>query len=312
MVDAADHTLMHAKRKAISALLVYLILERGREQQMANAISHVIRSLGTTWSTWRHIEPYTSVLFGGLNSPSTDPLIVLLSPYIGWDDALRSKDNVVRWATAALAVPYTEEVGRDIASALVQIACWGSLLPHIPTEIWTWLKKHSTLPPPYQGGRMLITGDTVRYIQGLGDIEIFRSYLCLVWSERCYIEDVCVIGDWLREDFCGIGMWGHREDLIKRLDKVLEDCDQESGPNEDLGARYQMLREVLLEVETKATKILIGTPRRLSLSIRYTESSTNVDVHRIPLNVHLFFASPLSVICPQASPVFRSSGYPSL
>ena len=230
----------------------------------------------------------------------------------------KSKDDVIMWAAAALAVPYTEEAGRDIASALVQIAYRDSLRPHIPIEIWTKLKEHSTLPPPYQVPGTRITTNAVCYIRGLGDIEIFRSYLLLARSDRCHVFDVHRIGDSFREDFCGIGMWGHRQDLIKRLDKVLEDCKRGGDPVGRLFRRdeYQMLREELLEVETEATKTLIGTPCKLSLFNKYTDSATDMGVRRIPLNVQLFFASPLPMICPravgtpQASLVFRSSGYP--
>ena len=269
MVSAADHALIHAKRKAISTLFMYIILEEGKPQQMVDAISRVVGSPGTRWSVWPHIGPCTSMLFSRSNSPSVDSAIVLLSPYIGWDEELRSEADVVRWAAATLAVPYTEEVGRYAASALVQIACWFNLLPHIPIEIWTWLKKHSTILPPYQGPYITISAEAVRYLQRLGDVDIIKSYLLLAWSEGCDIDDVYWIRDSFRVDFCGIGMWGYREDLIKRLDKVLEDCDQGYDPPGWLPRKsdeYQILREGLLKIETEATKTLIGTPLKLSLS----------------------------------------------
>ena len=90
-------------------------------------------------------------------------------------------------------------------------------------EIWAWLKKQPILPPVCLGRRCGTTPDTVRHVRGLGNFEILKSYLLLVWSEW---DDLCIDGlnemeIAIREEFGGIWVRGHREDLVKRLDYVL-------------------------------------------------------------------------------------------
>ena len=222
---------------------------------MANAILRAARASKMVSFMWYHIRPYTPLLFGAPNSPSTDSAIILLSPYIGWGDAIHSKDDVIRWASAASAVPYTEEVGRGVLGALLRISRCDSLRPHIPIEIWRWLNKHSTLPLSYQGPRVGVTGNTVRYIRGLGDIKIFKSYLLLAWSEHMHVDCFDEIRNSFEEDFCGIGMWGHRKDLTERLELVLGSL----GQGDRLRVVYAKLRGSLVKVETEAMGTLIGT-----------------------------------------------------
>lgn len=236
---------------------------------MAHAISHVLQTSQIVEFPWNHIDPFTPLLFGGPNTPPMNLAIILLSPYIGWDDTLHSKYNVIRWAEAALAVPYTEEVGRDVVGVLLQIASCSSLRPHVPIEIWTWFRKHSTLPPLYRRPRMSISSDTVCYIRGLGDIEIFKSYLLLAWSEHSYAYGVDEMEATFWEEFCGIGMWAYRKELVDRLDQVLGSCDQ-AGCYLAKG-RYESLREVLQQVETEARKTLTGMLSKLSFSYKYTK-----------------------------------------
>ena len=271
MVEAADDILFDYKCEALSTLFIYVILERGRQKRMANAILQALKARRMV--TWNYIRPYTPILFCGPNTPSMNSLIILSSPYIGWDDTYHNKDDVIRWAAAALTVPYTEEVGQDVVGALLQISMYDSLRPHVPLEIWTWLKKHSTLPPLHNGLYLQITNSTVHYIRGLGDIEIFKSFLLLAWSEHNYIRD----GDedsmkvLLREDFCGIGMWGHRKDLIERLDRVVGSCDLLDG-HSSLSDSYKGLMDVLLEVEIETVKTLTRMSPKLSFFYQYADS----------------------------------------
>ena len=280
-LEAANAIYPHSKCRAISTLFIYVILEQGRQQQMANAISHALRALEPstrlrkpgmwclTSAMWYYIDPYTPMLFRGPNTPSMDSLIILLSPHIHWDDRYHSKGDVIRWAAAASAVPYTEKVGRDIMSVLLQILINSSLRPHIPIEIWTWLKNHSILPPLYQEWNIAISSDTLRYIRGLEDIKISKSFLLLAWSENNWFfeghEDS--MRDSLREDFCGIGMWGHRKDLIEQLDHILEGRPWRRA----YSFRYGRLRKGLLELETEAVKTLIRTLPKLSFFYRYPD-----------------------------------------
>ena len=63
----------------------------------------------------------------------------------------------------------------------------------------------------------------------------------------------------IREDFSGIGMWRHRQDLIDRLDQRLEDLEEFSALNDDLRRekeQYLELKDVLLEVGRESTRSL--------------------------------------------------------
>ena len=287
MVD--DPFLLDSKYEAISTLFIYAILEQGQQQQVANSILPTLQALGPRrMVAWDYIRPYTPTLFRGPNTPSMDSLIILLSPYIDWE-AYHSKNDIIRWAAAALAVPYTEEVGRDIVSALLQISMYDSLLPHIPLNIWMWLKRHSTLPPLYRGLWARITSSTVRYIRGLDDIQILKSFFILAWSGDNAIDCEDYMKDLLREDFCGIGMWGHRKDLVERLDG----CSQMGC----YSSQYRSLMNGLLEVETEAAKTLIRTLSELSFSISMLIHATG-NAHRIALHLHLCSAPPLPMTSP--------------
>ena len=76
-----------------------------------------------------------------------------MSPYLPWTDAFYDQNAVHRWAAAALAVPYTEEVGQSVVDVLLQIASNSSLRLHIPRDVWALLKKRVSLPPVWGGDR---------------------------------------------------------------------------------------------------------------------------------------------------------------
>jgi hypothetical protein len=189
--------------------------------------------------------------------------LVLLSPFIGWDDRWADEAIVAGWAEAALALPYTEEVGWCTVDAMLQILSFVSLRPHIPIGLWAWLKRQPSLPPWSRGRRKGTHPDVVGYIRGLGDVDILKSYFLVVWSEWGHLDggglDEMELS--IREDFDGIGMQHHRNDLLARLDQVLAQLDQgmeylkqqEPDIDED-GIRrrkewYGKLKEVLLEVD---------------------------------------------------------------
>ena len=297
IVEAADGILLDSKCEAIYTLFVYVILEQ-REQRMTNSILRALLALEARRRvTWSYIGPYTSVLFRGPNTPSMNSFIIHLSPYIGWHRKYHSKGDVIRWAAAALAVPYTEEVGRDIVGALLRISIDDFLRPHIPMEIWTWLKKHSTFPPPDLGRGITVTDSTLRYIRSLGDIEISKSYLRSAWSERNTTDGGNAVERLLREDFCGIGMWGHRKDLVEWLDRVLESCNR-SPYYHNTWHWDELLRRILLEVETEAVETLIRMLPKLSFCFIGMLICANGDAHRFPLHIHLCSTPPLPMTSP--------------
>ena len=108
----------------------------------------------------------------------------------------------------------------------------------------------------------------------------------------------------IREDFSGIGMWRHREDLIKRVDHILERLDRGLGYlarhkpdfrrfNIYLAeGQYEELKRVLLEVDRPAMNILTRTP----LELIFFGLLILVDTHRISLDLHVRSASPVSII----------------
>jgi len=76
----------------------------------------------------------------------------------------------------------------------------------------------------YQGALPVV----IQQVKAFRDIEILKSYLLLVWSEWDCIQlggfdKMCTL---IREDFSGIGMQHHREDLIEQLDHILGQLGQ--------------------------------------------------------------------------------------
>jgi hypothetical protein len=146
-----------------------------------------------------------------------------------------------------------------VVNLLLQVAHVDFLLPHIPIEIWAWLKKRPSLPPVCQGRLRGTTPDIVRHIRRLGDIEILKSYFLVVWSEwdSLYSIGLDEMEIAIREDLDGIEMGSHRQDLIKRLDHILEKLEsfELHNPQKHQNRvqlrkkQYGKLKDVLLEVD---------------------------------------------------------------
>ena len=152
--------------------------------------------------------------------------------------------------TAASVLPYTDDVGRSVSNALLQIASWDSLRPHIPILAWNWLKKRPILRPRCLG---LIFGTQDAVIQAiveLGDVGLVTSYLFVIWSEwnHAYSSRFLATTQSIKEELCGIGALGCHADLIRRLDYVVSQLD---------------LGEASVEADEEATKILTGMLGRI-------------------------------------------------
>ena len=212
---------------------------------------------------WNRTNPYIIPLFDEQSPSSLNRVVALASPYVAWNDMLDSKNVIARWAAAASAVPYTEEVGQSVVDALLQIVSVTSLRPHIPADLWTWLKRRPSLPPVSRGRWSACWPEVIHYVRGLGDIEILKSFFLLVFSEwSCHtsagMNEILVS---IREDFGGIQMQENRKDLREQVDHVLEQLDRgfeyikQQMPlrNRDefrwVKDQYRMLRRVLLEVD---------------------------------------------------------------
>jgi hypothetical protein len=269
---------VESKLKAINSLFLYAVrLERDGQRGMIDAIICLASKSTSRQFMWHHIVPYVSTWFNESSSPSLNRAITLAAPRTNWNWGPYTQNAVARWAAAALAIPYSEEVGRSVVDALLQIAFHDCLRPHIPTEIWAWLKRRPFLPPVCQGRFMSTKPDVVRHIRGLGDIELLKSYLFTVWSEWNYLYDsgLLEMEIVIREEFEGMVMWRHREDLIERLDHVLGQLDQDldyfiryrpkigEGHIPYAKEQYGRLKKELVEVDEVAMKTLSRTPPNL-------------------------------------------------
>ena len=285
MVEATDPNPILSKRKAISALFPYAAyLARGGQQGMVNMVLRVARASGSNYRefVWNRIGTYITPLFGELTPPSLNSVIILTSHHVPWHENL-DETVVTRWAAVVSVIPYTEEVGQSVVDALLQIASNDSLQPHIPVSIWAWLERQPSLPPKCLGRSQGIQGRVVRRVRALGDIEILKSYFLLVWSEWDPINyhggdhterrygDLQEMRTSIQEDFGGIGMGRHREELINRLDHILGQLDLglehlkllkpslEDGSVQAAKEQYGELKKVLLEVDGEAVNILTRT-----------------------------------------------------
>ena len=278
MVEGANPELVRSKGKAISTVLPYSVfLEQGGRPEMLDAVLDAFRASNSFRPIWGHAQPYLRSLLSRPNHPSLHQVITLISPYIDWASKLCDESMVSRWVrsvAATSAAAYTEAVGQSVVDTLLQIADVDHLRPQIPVDIWTWLKKLLSLPP-VRRGRLHDTGfNIVHQIRGLGDIEILKSYFLFVWSEWNSLDysgfDEMEIA--ISEDFGGIKMWCHREDLIERLDYVLGQLEQgwkflqlrNSEANVwQVGrakVQYTELKETLLWVDRNAMEALTRMP----------------------------------------------------
>jgi len=268
---------------------------------------------------WHRVEQYIAAPSNNPSSPPLNQVILFGSPHVSWDDGRCNENMVTRWGAAASAVAYTEEVGQSVVDVLLQIATVDSLRSHIPVDIWVCLKKRPTLPPECSGRSKGTERDVVRHVRALGDIEVFKSYLLLVWSEwdpvSSLSEGLAEMQIAIREDFSGIGMGRHRGDLIERLDHVLGQLDRglEHFKEHKPGllernipcakGQYGELKEVLLEVDREAMDVLARTPPSLILLGQLTPT----EIHRIPLDLHVRSASPMPVVCLERLAFFFST-----
>ena len=272
--DPGVESIIRKNRKAVSALFLYSIrLERDGERRMTNAIFRVASGSTSGEFMWHCTRPYIKAsLFDKPSPPSMNRTITLASPYAHWVDKSYTQNTVAGWAAAALATPYSEDVDQSVVDALLQIASVGILLPHIPIGIWAWLKRRPSLPPACLGRTIGTTPDVVHHIQRLGDIEILKSYFLLIWSEwnllpEAYFTNADVV---IREEFGGIGMWSHREDLAGRLDHIQTQLDPGLGYPKRCSPwdreyviqrsknQYEQLKQVLLEMDGSMTRVLSG------------------------------------------------------
>ena len=277
MARAKDPDQIKSKRKVLIALFPYAVWrERDGDRRMFDAYFRIFAVPEARGLVGMPIVE----LLGEASPNSPNWVVTLMLPHRYWRYKSRDGQNTVTgWAAAALAVSYTEELGRSVVANLLYIVSNKHLLPFVPVDLWAWLKKRLSLPPEYRGRYLGTKGRVVRRVRKLRDLELLESYFLLVWSEwDCLYEEgrrEMIFS--IREDFGGIGMWRHREVLIERLDHVLGELDKGSEyleqQNMSLDERhipiakrqYGGLRDELLEVDREAFEILdlTRTPFRL-------------------------------------------------
>jgi len=271
MVQAEDLCRIRSKRKAIVAVFPYAAWrERGGDRRMVDAFSGIFRVPDVVPFMARPI----TMLLRDVCPDYPNLVVTLVSPHISWGTPGFNGNTVAWWATAALEIPYTEEVGQSVVDTLLQIASVDGLQPYIPVDIWAWLKNRPYLPPICDGRSVGTRDRVVRRAREIGDVEILESYFLLVWSEWNVLDQdgFAEMRASIREDFAGIGMGHHREVLLERLDHVLgqlrwaisERLNQQNpslAENHIPVARgqYGKLKQVLVEADREALEILTRT-----------------------------------------------------
>ena len=267
MIDAFDWEGIRSKRKAITTLLPYAVWrKRDGDCGLFNTILGAAKASHLWRFMWCHAEPIIATFLGGSHT-SLKLAAILASPHLPWLEFIHGEKLTHLWGAAAVVVPYTDEVGQVVVDTLFQIVSDDTLRQHLPAGIWLWLGRLSSLPPMSWGRYSVNHTDTIKIIRKLRDIQLLKSYLLLVLSEWTY-PDLRGTRTTFQEDFSGIGMWQHREDLLRHLDHVLGQLDlgadhfrqHNININEYLIRRtkeqYEELKAVLLEVDVKAVGVL--------------------------------------------------------
>ena len=300
MIDNPD--IIMVKRKALSALLPYVVCpEQGAYYETIDAFTHIAKAVDSERFIWHRIK--------------LDQLLTLVSPRVPWGSGSHDETPLAKWALAVSVIPPLEALSWSVIDVLLHTASDDYLRPQIPTGVWAWLKKWQSLPSQFFGWPKSTNGAVVCQVRELGDIEVLKGYLLLVWSEWNCIESpkqgsvgsrsgLAEMQISIQEDFGGVGMGHHRKNLINRLDYVLGQLDRgleyliQQKPDVDEAyvqmakEQYQGLRRVLLEANREA-----ANPRaRMSPRFIHFCLLTPADTCRIPFDLYVRSATPVSMI----------------
>jgi hypothetical protein len=304
MAEAADPDPIRTKRKAISALFPYAVWEeREGRHEILDMFLHVARASMRSGFMWRYIGLLVATLLNEESPLSMKRAIILTSPHIPWWQLANGEHLFQLWVVAALAVPYSADIGQSVVDTQLQIAYSDPLPPHVPVGMWSWLNKRPSLDPVCWGRYWGTDQDIVEMIRTLGDTEILKSYLLLVWSEWDDLRSggfrkMCTS---IREDLGGAGMGHHRQDLLRHLDHVLGQLGLGLGhlrqhkPSLDeddirrMKGQYRKLKELLLEADGETR---ITPTRELSRLIIILGVLILADMYRRSLHTHTFNPLP--------------------
>ena len=304
MVEASGpHSdLIFSKRKALWTLFRHAV--SSVQHQGGKTAIEILRATRVSESFLlflHYVSPSVTALFNKPSSPLTDQIILLMTPHIPppWL-YLDNGNRIARWN--AITLNALKDIDQDVVSVdmgsekavsdvavsvsvvdtLLQSAGGLSLRHRILVENWAWLKKLPPLPVWCRGRQIGTTNGAVRHVRELGDIEILKSYLLLVWSEWDCLDESGLdeMKNSIREDFGGMGRWDDREELIGRLDWVLGRLSQgldhlrarkpqlRKNDVQQAKSQYSSLKDTLLEGHEEA-------PRRMSLGLTLFKKYTN-------------------------------------
>ena len=318
---ATDRGLINSKRKAIIVLFLYAVrLGRSGNHRIVDVSLRAAMALSSEELIWRRAKPLIMKLSNTQGPPSLNWLIALAPPHVSRPPSGHTSIE----PAVALVLTFVAELYRSFFDIMFHVMSIHPARRFISVETWRQVENELFPPPECSGQSRVSSGDVVRRVRALGDIEIVKSYLLLIWSEWDHIDDqqsggLAEMEVSIREDFGGIEMWRHRQDLIKRLDRVLGQLDRgldhlkQHKPSLDTDhiprakAQYNVLKEVLLEVEAEAEadiEVMVYRGRK-SLRLIILGPLTPTDTHRISLDFRMCSASTL--ICSEHMPLFRSS-----
>ena len=307
MVKAAHPDMIYLRRKAITAFLPHAIWqEKNGQHKILDTFLHTTRASQDPRFMWCWIIPLFATLLDRESTVSLKQAAILMSPHLLWWGSATSGHMIQLWAGAALTVPYTSGIGYSVVDTLLRIASNGSLRPHIPLRMWSWLNKHPHLPPVSTGRYLGSVEGVVQTVRSLVNTETLKSYLLLIWSEWDYLYDEGYheMHALLREDFNGPGMVHHRGDLLQHLDHILGQLDlgleylQQHKPRlngsdlQQMEEQYGKLKEVLLKVDRIA--LTCKHSRLIILLIPLTPANTQVNSQRSCVQ---FLSHVLSLSC---------------
>lgn len=267
MIEAVDPGRIRSKCKAITALFPYAVRQEqdGRPEAL-EVFLRLARASGQWGFMWHRVRLLVATLLQEESPARLKRAVLLALPHLPWTNFTNGQHLVQPWAAAASVFPYTDEIGQSVIDTLLHIASQDSLRPHIPVDMWLWLNHRPAFPLVCWGRFQGTQREVIQTVRALGNIKILKSYMLLVWSERGYLgflglHEMCAS---IQEDFSGIGMGGHREDLLRHLDHVLSQLDLglghlrrdepslNGGDIEYMKYEYGELKEVLLGVDREA------------------------------------------------------------
>jgi len=308
LVKAADPSHIRSKYKPITAFFAYAVWqERNGQHKALDVLLRVVRASKRFGFMWNRIRPLVVTLLDKQNNVSVKRIAILASPHLWLWKFPASKHLIQSLAVAVSEIPYADEVGTSVVDTMLQVAFNPSLRSSIPPDMWSWLNKRPSLPPVCWGRYLAGHANILQTVRALRDTETLKSFLLLVWSEwnGPYSHGLKEMHTAIREDLGEIGMWRHREDLLRHLDNVLGQLDlglehmRRHDPGIDKGDiqrrrdQYRRLRGALLEADRGATETLIREPLRLTIVFCLL---IPIDRHKIPLDIYVCNSSPVSVV----------------